>query len=151
MDAASWDEIGQALGISRQSAWERYRERRSEAVLKPGDLAVEFADGEQVLVSSQQMLQPLAAGIQLSDELLPWLQVRKVLRYLRPDEPHEVELSLTPYGMELRTSISLALYPRIEDVPESFQRVSKELLRVGERRPNAVFEREAHGPRGANR
>ncbi|MGH2749909.1 MAG: hypothetical protein ACRDK3_03410 [Actinomycetota bacterium] len=150
LEAASWDEIGKALGISRQSAWERYRRRRSSAVLKPGEIAVELDDGEQVL-TSQELLEPLAAGIQLSEEFLPWAQVRKVLRYLRPDEPHEVELSLTLYGMELRTPTSLALYPRPEDVPESFQQATKALLRAGEKRPATVFDREGRVRRGAKR
>ncbi len=56
---ASWDEIGSALEVSRQAAWEKYRDRVRE-VLNATEARARHSE-EQTLASAAQVLKEVRA------------------------------------------------------------------------------------------
>jgi hypothetical protein len=141
LDGASWEVIGHAIDITRQSAWERYQERRAAAVMRHSDVVLEDREGEQLLISSGEILRPVAAGVQLSDTLIPWSGISRIRRYLRSDEPHNVAFQHTRFGVEVRTPISVALYPKVNEMPEEWQAEARSLIREGHKAQPWIFAR----------
>jgi hypothetical protein len=56
---ASWDDIGSALGISRQAAWEKYRDQARELLAVTADRAQ--VPEEAILQSAAEVLKEVRA------------------------------------------------------------------------------------------
>lgn len=89
----------------------------------PGEITIRATTGalwhtaDEVVVSNEGLRMPGREGL-----LLPWDNVQQVLRYLSPDEKArwlaEDTMALTRYGIEVRMPVSVALYPRIDCLPD---------------------------------
>jgi hypothetical protein len=103
----------------------------------PGETTVKATTGELWRTEGDLFAEDAGVRLPERDALLPWDNVQQVVRYLRPGESGLVSLEngvvLTRYGIEVRTPVSVALYPRVESLPNDALRAkAKEFLEHGQ-------------------
>lgn len=137
-DGAVWDRRAvEVWAKSWDRRWDVYRGRPT--ALNPGELLITVVGGEQRKVGRGAMVVPLVSGVQLRDEFMPWEDIVQIRRMPRANEPWQFAVQLCSYGVEVRAQFSVALYPRLDDIPEQVRADAERVLKEGKKHRSWIF------------